>query len=100
MDQLAVDYAEGQLTGRQLRAATERLQTLLATAEDELAQAGASGRLGTLAAAADPGEAFLKSEISIQHVVVDTLATVVLLTAQRGRAPFRPDSVAIHWRGT
>lgn len=95
LDQVAGDYADGQIDARQLRLATERLNARLSNAEAKLATAGRSTRLGPILAAADPGEAWRNLDASARQAVARTVVTVTLLPAGPGRAPFNPDTIRI-----
>ena len=98
LDQLATDYAAELLTGRQVRVASELLGGKLEAAEKRLADAGRASRLGPVVTSPDPGQAWLDSDLSVQRLIVDTLATVTVLPGERGRAAFDPESVRIEWR--
>jgi DNA invertase Pin-like site-specific DNA recombinase len=102
LDQVTTDYADGLLTGRQLKAATEKITDELAEVEGQLAEAGRGSRLGSLLAAADPGQAWLdESDLGVRRSALDALVTVTLLPSKPGRAPFDPATVRIerHARG-
>ncbi len=98
LDQIAADYADGLLTGRQVKIATAKVATRLEQVEAALADAGRSTRLGPLLGAPDPGQAWLNADIDIRRAVLDTLAVVTVLAGTIGRAPFDPDTVQIEWR--
>ncbi len=98
LDQVAADYADGLLTGRQAQLATARVQERLNEAEQALADAGRGTRLGPLLAAPDPGQAWLDADLPTRQAVLDALASVTLLPASPGRAPFDPRTVEVTWR--
>jgi site-specific DNA recombinase len=98
LDQLAEDYADDVITGRQLQVATRRVEDRLKEVARRLASAGRESRLGLVTAADDPGRAFLDLDVSARQTVVDALAVVTLLPARPGRAPFDPKTVSIVWR--
>ncbi|CAN5831077.1 recombinase family protein [soil metagenome] len=98
LDQIAADYAEGLLTGRQVQVASAKVTDRLIEAERALADAGRGSRLAPMLGAADPGQAWLDADLDIQRAVLDTLATVTVLPGQRGRTPFDPESVRIEWK--
>lgn len=100
IDALAGDYADGNLTARQLKVATDRITARLTLAERALADAGRESRLAFLATADDPAQAWLDAGIEVQRAVIDTLMTVTLNPAPAGRAPFNPTTVEITWRKT
>ena len=97
LDALAVDFADGELTSSQLRAATGRLRERLGELEDQLADAGRVDILGPLIAADDVAAAWKSTPLARQRAIVDTLASVVLHPPGRGTRTFRPESVTIEW---
>ncbi len=97
LDQLAADYAEGLLTGRQVQVASSRITTQLETVERHLADAGRGSRLAPLLAAPDPGRAFLDAPVDVQQATVNALATVTILRGTPGRTPFDPNTISIEW---
>jgi site-specific DNA recombinase len=99
LEQMATDYGDGLLSARQLQVASQHVEAQLGSAEEAMADAARETRLGPVLGAADPGEAWLDADLSTRQAVVDVLARVTLLPGQRGRAPFRPDSVRFEWRG-
>ncbi len=98
LDQIAADYADGMLTGRQVKVATEKVTARLEQVEAALAEAGRASRLGPLLNAPDPGKAWLDADIDIRRAVLDTLATVTVLPGTLGRAPFDPQTVRVEWK--
>lgn len=98
MDAVADDYAAGTLTARQVKIATDRMTARLTEVEAQLSELGNRTALGQIAAAADPGAAWLALDVIQRAVVVDTLAEVTILKGKPGRAPFDPDTVRIEWR--
>ncbi|MGI8578866.1 MAG: recombinase family protein [Nocardioidaceae bacterium] len=99
LDQVAADYAEGLLTGRQVQIATDKITARLESTEQALTEAGRGARLGPLISAPDPGQAWLDADLDIRRTVLDTLATVTILPGAMGRVPFDPESVRIEWKG-
>ena len=99
LDALAVDFADGSLTGSQLRAATGRLRARLASLEDEIADAGRVDILGPLIAAENVAAAWDILTVARQRAIVDILATVRLHPPGRGTRTFRPETVEIQWKG-
>lgn len=95
LDQVAGDYADGQIDARQLRLATERLNARLTAAEAKLVAAGRSSRLGPLLSAADPGEAWRNLDVSARQAVARAVVTVTLLPTGPGRAAFNTDTIRI-----
>lgn len=95
LEGLAVDYADGVLTGGQLRTATERLQAKIAGLEKQLADAGRTDVLGPLLAGGDVGRAWRRLTVDRQRPIVDTLFDVTLLPPGRGARLFDPKTVRI-----
>ena len=98
IEQLAADYADGLLTGRQVQVATAKLDDKLHEVERALADAGRGSRLAPLLDTPDPGQAWLDAEVDVQRAVLDTLATVTILPGSIGRVPFDPTTVKVEWK--
>lgn len=99
LDSLALDYADGSLTGRQVQVATKRIESSLAAVETKLATAGRGSALAALAGSPDPGDAWLGLPLDRQRAVLADLATVIILPGRIGRGSFDPASVQITWKG-
>lgn len=98
LDWLALDFADGTLTGSQLRAATGRLREQLAAVEAEMADAGRVDALGPLVLAEDVTATWEALTVSRRRVVIDVLMVVTLHPPGRGVRTFRPETVGIEWR--
>ncbi len=98
LDSLAADYADGLVTSRQLKIATDRIQRNLAAIDDEIAKHGQRSAIASIAGADDPAAGWLALDVIQRAAVVETLCTVTLLKGKPGRAPFDPESVRIEWR--
>lgn len=98
LDSLGVDYADGTLTGGQVRAATQRIESRLADIDSELATIGRSDQLAHLLREDDPAEAFLRADLAVQRATVDALCTVTLLPNTRCRWGLMQDTVRIDWK--
>lgn len=98
LDSLGVDYADGTLTGGQVRAATARIESRLAELDSELATIGRSDQLAYLMCEDNPAEAFLRANLAMQRATVDALCTVTLLPNTRYRWGLMQDTVHIEWR--
>jgi DNA invertase Pin-like site-specific DNA recombinase len=94
---LAVDFADGELTAGQLRAASERIRERLADVERQLADAGRVDVLGDLIAAENVAAVWESLPIERRRAVVSTLMRVVLHPPGRGTRTFRPETVGIEW---
>jgi site-specific DNA recombinase len=98
LDTLASDFADGTLTGSQLRTATERLRANLASAEAKMADAGRVDVLGPLVNADDVQAVWDRLSTARQRAVIDALMVVTVLPPGRGVRDFNPDTVRIEWR--
>lgn len=101
LDAMAVEFADGELTASQLRAATERLRGRLAELDAVLTDAGRVGPLGSLVAADDPGAAWLAipvEDVARRQAVVRSLLTVNLGAPLRGRTRWDADRfIRVEW---
>lgn len=98
LESLAVEFADGELTPGQLRAATERLRSRLAAVETELASSVRVDVLGPLVGAQRAADAWEALDIPHRRLVVDALMRVTLFPPGRGVRTFRPETVGIEWR--
>ncbi|NOV96810.1 recombinase family protein [Isoptericola halotolerans] len=85
LSRFEADYAEGAISGRQLRAATERVEADLEAVNARLAGALRGDALGGVLGAASPGEAFLVAPLDVQRAVLDALAEVTINKGRKGR---------------
>lgn len=95
LDQVAVEFADGDLTASQLRAITERLRSQIAELDAQLADAGRVSVLGPLIGAKDLPAAWEALGTDRQRVVIDALVEVTLFPPGRGARNFRPETVRI-----
>ncbi len=84
-DLLAVDYATGNLTGSQVRIATANLDEKIRAVEANLGSIGMAASMAGLAAAPDPGKAFLGFSLGRQRATLATLATITIQPSAKGR---------------
>lgn len=98
LNSLATDFADGELTSQQLRAASARIKEKLAAAEAAMADAGRVNVLGPLINAGDARAAWDAMHTSQRRAVVDTLAIVTIHPPGRGTRTFRPETVGIEWK--
>lgn len=97
LDSLAADYADGLLTARQVKVATERLEARLADVEARQAVRGQRNALAAVMTKKDPAQAWLDADLSVQREVVSLLVeSIILMRGTPGR--FDPESVQINWR--
>lgn len=104
-EQLAIDYADGLMDGRQMQAAGQRIEGQLDDAEAALASLAAGSGLADVATAPDPGVAFKAAPIGKQRAVLNALVVVTLHAGVRGRpkgwtgGPYMdPESVEFTWK--
>lgn len=98
LDTLAVEFADGDLTASQLRAATQRMRDQLRAVESELADAGRVNLFGDIVGAADVAAVWDSWDTDRQRAAVRALMNVRVLPVGRGIRTFRPESVEIGWR--
>jgi DNA invertase Pin-like site-specific DNA recombinase len=98
LNSLATDFADGDLTAQQLRAATARINEKLAAAENAMADAGRVDLLGPLIRTDDARSAWDCLSDSTKRAVVDTLVTVTVHPPGRGTRNFNPDTVTLRWK--
>lgn len=105
-DLLAVDYANGDLTGAQVRIATVNLDGKIRDLEAQLGAVGASASMAGLAAAPDPAAVFLAADVGRQRAVMAALVVVTIQPTRRGRPAgwqegqpyFDPASITVQLR--
>lgn len=95
---IAVEFADGDLTTQQVKAATQRLQARIADLEARLADAGRVDVLGPLVAAENVGRVWDVLDVDRRRAVVETLMNVTIHPPGRGTRTFRPETVQIEWR--
>jgi hypothetical protein len=88
------DYAEGITTGRDLKAARERVNAKLGPLQDQLLEFHMSSDVKTLAGKADARARFARLPLDRQRGVIDTLVTVTVEPTRRG-GRFDPESVTV-----
>lgn len=98
LDALAVEFADGALTASQIRTATKRLRDRLGELEAQLARARREVEFAPLLDSQPAKEAWNGLDIDQRRRLVDTLMSVTLLPAPRGRKVFDPASVQIDWK--
>lgn len=106
-NQLAALFAEGNIDAAQLTQGSRTLVGHLDEVREQIATAYSGSALESIGDAPDPGAAWLDATLERQRLVLDSLVVVTLERAPRGRPAgwrpgetyFRPDSVAIEWRG-
>lgn len=92
----ADQFADGEITGPQMKRITERITPRLETSRAELAAATPSSPLADLAGAGAVAK-WEQAPLNIKHQVIDALMTVTILPAQTGK-PFDPETIKIEWK--
>ena len=100
LDELGVIFADGGIDGQQLKRATAELRAKLDAVDAEIAAARSSSALANLVLAGDDLRATWEAtSADVRGKIIDTLMTVTILPAGRGRRPggeyFDPNSVDI-----
>ncbi|MGP5197207.1 recombinase family protein [Arthrobacter rhombi] len=99
LDGLAVEFADGVLTGSQLAAVTARLRERIEGLEGQMRRSSAAD---ALAPVLDSGEAaadaWLKLDVYRQRAIVDALMVVRVNRSPRG-AGFRPECIELEPKG-
>lgn len=92
LESLATEFADGVLTGQQLRTATERTRSNLAAVEGQIARAAEGTALGALAGASDLHGAWERLGVERQRSAIEALMTVTIHPTTRGHV-FSADDV-------
>jgi len=103
LDELGRLYGDGAIDALQLQAATASIRTQREQITAELAAASRGSVLAGVADAPDPAKVWKGLDLSRRRAIIDTLATVTILPARRGRRPgwragepyFDPRTVAV-----
>ncbi|HKD98243.1 MAG TPA: recombinase family protein [Micromonosporaceae bacterium] len=106
LDEAAAQFAEGVLTGSQLRVITESLRTQLETIGRQVASAAPRTVLADLVGVDDIAERWDCLDLDRKRAVIAELCTITLLPARKGRprgwvpgtSYFDPNTVAVEWR--
>jgi hypothetical protein len=95
IDDLGVDYAQGLMTGGQVKVATEQMTSRLDEIDGQLAKLGRRHELADLLATADPGQAFLDGDLDLQRAAIKAMCTVTVLPSPRGRSGVVTETVRV-----
>jgi DNA invertase Pin-like site-specific DNA recombinase len=98
LDQLATEFADGELTSSQLRTATSKLRSKLATVEARQADAGRVSVFGDLVLAEDVRAAWEALSVDRRRSVIDALMTIKIMPPGQGTRTWRPETVIIEPR--
>jgi hypothetical protein len=90
LDQLATDFADGDLTSSQLRTATSKLRSRIATIEARMADAGRVDVFGPLVRARNVRKAWEALSTDRQRVVIDALMIIKIMPPGQGVRTFDP----------
>lgn len=94
LEQVAADYADGDLTSREWKVARDRIKARLADVEDQVSDASAVSLLAPLIDADDPRAVWDRLGLDWCRGVVETLCTVTIDPTGRGSV-FRPEHVRV-----
>lgn len=97
LDSLAVEFADGDLTASQLRAATDRMQGKIADIEQSMAKRSTSAALAPLAGSTDIRKTWESLSIARRRSIIDALAVVTVHPSKNRRKP-EPESVEVRPR--
>jgi hypothetical protein len=84
LDVLAADFADGVLTGSQLRTATTRIKLQLAKVESQLYGPDAHRYFGDVIDADDPRAAFHKLPLDRKRALIEAMVTVTIMPIGHG----------------
>jgi site-specific DNA recombinase len=87
LEELGRLYGDGAIDAPQLQAATASIRTQREQITAELAAASRGSVLAGVADAPDPAKVWEGLDLSRRRAIVDTLATITILPARRGRRP-------------
>jgi DNA invertase Pin-like site-specific DNA recombinase len=98
--ELATEFADGELTAAELRAARDRLNTKLDEVESKMVCASAARVFADIPLGTDRVyRAFAAMDTDRQRAVINVLLTATIKpVGKRGRVPFDPERIAIEWR--
>lgn len=94
LDSLAIEFADGELTASQLRAATDRLQSKIAEIEQTMTKRSTSAALAPLAGSEDLRKTWEGLSVARRRAIIDALAVVTMHPVKNRRNP-EPESVEI-----
>lgn len=88
-------YAAGDITAKQLHAATERVSAEIVAVDARTAKGLRSSASSTILRADDPGRAFLDASIDVQRAVLATVLDVEIAPAGKKGAPWAASQVRL-----
>lgn len=94
LDSLAVEFADGDLTASQLRAATDRMQERIAEIEQAMTKRSTSAALAPLVGSADMRKTWEGLSVARRRSIIDALAVVTVHPVKNRRNP-EPESVEV-----
>lgn len=97
MNTLAVEFADGELSATQLRAANDRIKARLQVVESQMAHFDRAPLLTELITATDTYATWKMLPLHRQRAVIDALCTVTIERSPKGPR-FDPSSVRVEWR--
>lgn len=95
LENFEADYANGMVTGPQLQKATESVQAELREVDDRLAVSVRRSTASPIAAALDPGLAFLDAPLDVQRAVLTAVLAVEVKPSARRGVAWTPDRLSL-----
>jgi DNA invertase Pin-like site-specific DNA recombinase len=98
--ELMTEWADGELTAAELRAARERLNTKLDAIEAKMVSASAARVFADVPLGTDRVyDVFTRMDTDRQRAIINVLLTATVQpVGKRGRVPFDPERIVIEWR--
>lgn len=97
-DSLALEFADGELTAKQMKIANDRLKEKIAVLESKIADVGRVDILGPLVHADDVQAVWDGMDTARRRAVIAACADVTIYPPGRGTRTFRPDTVSVVFR--
>ncbi len=97
LESVAVDFADGTLTPKQVKTINDRVKGRLRAVEKRIVDSMRVSALSRVIGASNVAATFDAAPLDARREIVAALVTVTILPA-RGGSGFRPDAVRIEWR--
>jgi DNA invertase Pin-like site-specific DNA recombinase len=98
--ELATEFADGELTAAELRAARDRLNAKLDAIEAKMSDAAVKRVFADIPLGTDRVyDVFSRLDLDRQRAIINVMmSATVMPVGKRGRQPFDPERIAIEWR--
>ncbi len=98
--ELATEFADGELTAAELRAARDRLNTKLDAIEAKMVDGSAKRVFADMPLGTERVyQAFTRMDVDRQRAIINVMLTATVMpVGKRGRVPFDPERIEIEWR--